>query len=364
MIIQDTNVDRRDSALPKVAQRRRATLRDGQVRIGPLMAIPAVLAEHGVDPRSVFDACGIPIELFADPEATISFVEGDELLDRAVALTGCAHFGLVVGQRAPAKSLGALAYLMLSAPTVRHALEAFATHFNVHDRGGVLTLRMDGAFATLRYMIVVPGLRRADQMYGISMAVGQGLLRTLCGPQWRAHAVRFASARPDRLDAFSECFGVTPQFDAAETAIVFPAACLDQPLPSADAFLNRVMQDHVGVQAQAAPGDLVAEVRRLIRATTAPGVAMLEVVARHLGVHERTLKRQLAARGTTFRAVRDDLLAETARDLLSNTAIEIGEIAAALGYSDPAAFTRAFRRWEDTTPNAWRAANRARSGKD
>jgi len=327
------------------------------------MALPEVLRELGAEPRAVFDACGIPLDLFADPEALISFVEVDALLDRAVALTGCAHVGLLVGQRAPAQSLGALGYLMLSAPTVAAALDALTAHLNIHDRGAVVSAHVGGGAARLRYALVVPGLRQQDQIYGLALAVGQGLMRALCGPGWRARAVNFSFAQPANVAPYLDYFGVMPRFDAPESSLEFSAECLECPLPSADAFLNRVMRAHVGAHVQSADDDLVETVRRVIRATTAPGIATLDMAARFMNVHERTLKRQLAARGTTFRGVRDTLLAETARDLLGNTAVEIGEIAAALGYSDSAAFTRAFRRWENTTPNAWRSANRSTPGK-
>lgn len=333
-------------------------MRHGRVRVGPLMAIPAVLTEHDVDPREVFDACGITVETFSDPEATISFVDADALLGRAVERTGCEHFALLVGQRAPAQSMGAVGYLMLSATTVGDALHALAAHSNVQDRGAVVSLRVDGAFAVLRYSLVVPGLKHPDQVYGLAIAVGQGIMRGLCGPAWQPHSVTFSFGRPQRTEAYRKCFGVMPRFDSSETALVFPAAQLAQPLPSADAYLNKVMRQHIAAESQIAAGDLVEDVRRIVRGTTAPGSATLESVALLLGIHERTLKRQLAASGTTFRGVRDGLLAESACELLQNTGIAVGEIASALGYTDPASFTRAFRRWAGTTPNAWRMANR------
>ena len=357
-------MDSRTQFKPGPITRRRASLRDGRVRVGPLMAIPDILREHGVDAQEVFDACRVPLELFADPEATISFVEGDDLLGRAATLTGREDFGLLVGQRAPAQSLGALGYLMLSAPTVRAALDALTAHINVHDRGAVVALRVENRTAALRYSLVVPGLRRADQIYGLSIAVGQGILRALCGPHWRAEAVNFSFARPTLVEPYRECFGVTPNFDAAESSLVFADSYLDQALPGADAFLNRVMRDHVGASAEGAGMEIVEEVRRVLRASPPPGLASLEAVARQLGLHERTLKRRLAARGTAFRSVRETLLGDIARDLLRNTSLEIAEIAAALGYSEVAAFTRAFRRWEGATPQAWRSAKRPHSGKD
>jgi AraC-like DNA-binding protein len=41
--------------------------------------------------------------------------------------------------------------------------------------------------------------------------------------------------------------------------------------------------------------------------------------------------------------------------LLQDTQVPLGQIAAALGYSEASAFTRAFRRWSGETPTAWRS---------
>lgn len=340
------------------AKRYVANVGKGSVRVGPLMALPQVLADFGVDAREVFEESGIPMERFAHPEGTISFTEADDLLRRAVARTRCAHFGLLVGQRAPAQSMGAVGYLMLSSETVGAAIEALVAHLNVHDRGAVVALRVDGKFAILRYSLLVPGLQCPDQIYGLSLAVGQGILRGLCGPQWRPQAVTFSFARPSKVEPYRQCFGVLPQFDSPESALIFPAAQLGQAVPSADAFLNKLMQERVAAASFASAGDAIEHVRRIVRASPSPGTATLASVCSVMQVHERTLKRQLAASGTTFRRIRDTVLSEAARELLQNTTITVGEVSLALGYTDPAAFTRAFQRWLGTTPTAWRVANR------
>ena len=68
----------------------------------------------------------------------------------------------------------------------------------------------------------------------------------------------------------------------------------------------------------------------------------------------------LAAReGLSFQSLLDEACRATAYELLANSDMRAVNAATALGYSDPAAFTRAFRRWTGTTPSAWRARGRA-----
>jgi AraC-like DNA-binding protein len=50
---------------------------------------------------------------------------------------------------------------------------------------------------------------------------------------------------------------------------------------------------------------------------------------------------------------------EAAERHLGESALSIAEISFVLGYSEPAAFHRAFRRWHGTTPQAYRLASRA-----
>ena len=71
-------------------------------------------------------------------------------------------------------------------------------------------------------------------------------------------------------------------------------------------------------------------------------------------MHPRSFQRFLAENGTSFREMRDELRRAIASDMLSGSGKSIAEIAAHVGYSSPAAFDRAFRRWTGETPSNYR----------
>src|SRR6187402_3196898 len=77
-------------------------------------------------------------------------------------------------------------------------------------------------------------------------------------------------------------------------------------------------------------------------------------MARLLAVHRRTLNRHLRAEGIQFRTLSDAVRFAVARQLLSDTDIPLAKIAAALDFSEPAAFTTAFQRWSGRAPSSWR----------
>jgi len=99
--------------------------------------------------------------------------------------------------------------------------------------------------------------------------------------------------------------------------------------------------------------------RRRVEAELAPRLAEGELgiapVARALGCSRQTLYRRLKAEGLTFAQLLDDLRRREALKLVRNPALPVKAIAYRLGFSDPAAFSRAFKRWTGRSPQAFRA---------
>jgi AraC-like DNA-binding protein len=89
------------------------------------------------------------------------------------------------------------------------------------------------------------------------------------------------------------------------------------------------------------------------------GTAGLNVVARKLGLSRQTLHRSLKVEGTTYRKVLDDLRHRMALDYLGAKKVSVNETAYLVGFSDPAAFSRAFKRWTGSSPRAARQLNRS-----
>jgi len=68
----------------------------------------------------------------------------------------------------------------------------------------------------------------------------------------------------------------------------------------------------------------------------------------------RTLQRRLANQRTTFKAVRDTVLWDVVKALMSNPALKVETIAMSAGFGDAAAFSKAFKRWAGCTPTFYR----------
>jgi AraC-like DNA-binding protein len=80
----------------------------------------------------------------------------------------------------------------------------------------------------------------------------------------------------------------------------------------------------------------------------------LEGVARKLNLGVRTLQRRLDRDGLGYRTILNQVRCQLAADLLAQTDHSVTEIALALGYEDPAHFSRAFARATSLPPSRYR----------
>lgn len=102
---------------------------------------------------------------------------------------------------------------------------------------------------------------------------------------------------------------------------------------------------------------LTEDLRRVLRIELLRDTCYATTVAHLFSMHRRTLSRHLRMEGHAFRQVANEVRFEIACELLQNTDMEVSQIAAVLRYSEPSAFTRAFRRWSGQAPSAWRASH-------
>jgi AraC-like DNA-binding protein len=80
-------------------------------------------------------------------------------------------------------------------------------------------------------------------------------------------------------------------------------------------------------------------------------------VAEALGMSRRTMYRRLHDIGTTYNAIREDVVLETAKGSLTNSPAPITHIALELGYSDASSFNRVFKRLSGYTPLQYRKSH-------
>ena len=157
--------------------------------------------------------------------------------------------------------------------------------------------------------------------------------------------------------ALETVLGIPVRHGSAADRLVLDPAALDQPLPRGWHPFVRFFDREVVETIADLPGEHAARARvtsaldeHLVEGAT----DLLPRVARTLGLSTRSLQRQLAAEGCTFRQVLAARRMELAQTALARPTARVGDVAFALGFRDPSSFVRAFKRWTGATPGAWR----------
>lgn len=306
------------------------------------------------------------VELGGDPatlRAAVVRPDGDGFvphafqvaLGRAAVLTGREDFGLALARRRTLETFGELGPLLGSAGSVGEAVGQLLQLLPYLQDGGVRArIERNGPEAILIGQVVLLDPPAFDQQLDHLAAAAVGLLRGLTRPDWTPDAVYLTRRRPPSTTAHETFFGAPVLFGQETTAVAFRAALLDAPVARANLELNRILYARLTEQTRSVGGELAEQVRDRIWRGLGDRWAGEAGVAADLGIPPRTLQRRLAGEGKPFRRLMEETRLELAQRLMRHSDLPLSDIAAALGFAEPAVFTRFFKRCTGRRPGDWR----------
>ena len=330
----------------------------GSARISAVWHLPEVLREFGMDPVEVLEAAGVRRDLFDDRENRIDYPDFGRLLLVCEQLSRCDHITFLVCQRARLADFGLAAQIALCSDTAGEALQKFALHFSLHNNAAILSVVSSGDYARFVYAIIEQGMRdtRPFQLGAVTMALN--FLRELCGPGFQPVAATFASRGPTDLRPVRGFFRAPVRFDSEESAVIFERHWLDRPLPPVDPQTRQQVEVAIREQRDLLLADLPVTLRRMLRKQLLLGQCSMHHVADQMGMHRRTLDRQLQRHGVLYSDLLVSVKKDVAQQLLRDTDMQVQQVAGSLGFSSAANFATAFRRWTGATPSEFRRSAR------
>lgn len=318
--------------------------------------LPDHLGQAGVCADAVFRAGGMEPG-FSGTAAVVHRAQVSAVLDAAARALGQAHVGLSLGRLAEASRLGPAGLALMSGQSIEQCLHAHAMTMPAMQTHLRIALRVDAGEA-------VWAQRFEGEQVGASRILCEGaasfhlqFMRQLLGSEWSPSRVVFPHACRGRPADYEEHFGSAVVFgEGDESQIVFDAGALRQRIVLPARLTEPVAADPKRelMSFRLRDQEMLQAARAVVTARLPHEPVNLNVCARVLGVSPRTLQRRLDELGTTFEALVDGLRRDLATDRLQKGAM-VTEVAMALGYSDTAHFTRAFRRWTGRTPTAFRS---------
>lgn len=173
---------------------------------------------------------------------------------------------------------------------------------------------------------------------------------------------------PIDADEFRLLFRCPTYLKSKFNRLVFHRSYLSQPIVRSQrelqVFLRRAPIDLLTI-----PGEdtsLTARINQMLapQPNTVLVLPNSGAIASRLNISEQTLRRKLSAEGISYQQIKDNLRSDLAGKLLTNRSLTIAEVARLLDFSEPRAFTRAFKQWQGLTPREFRAARQLKRRKN
>lgn len=156
---------------------------------------------------------------------------------------------------------------------------------------------------------------------------------------------------PSYAEQYREVFGCPVLFDRPRNGLLFPRAALDVPQLHADETVCAVFSEAAERLLEARTRESMSErVRTLLRWESDLANVDVARIARHIGITPRAVRRRLGAEGMPLSSLIDEARCHVACRELRRSDTTIKETAELLGFSEPSAFHRAFKRWTGRTP--------------
>ncbi|SDC17874.1 AraC family transcriptional regulator [Paraburkholderia lycopersici] len=184
-----------------------------------------------------------------------------------------------------------------------------------------------------------------------------GLVCWLVGRRIPLLAARFRCPQPGAAHEYQLMFCDDMMFEQPATYFEVAPGFLDLPVmqtaSSARTFLRNAPGNFVVKYRN--PGSFAARVRRALRALPATAWPDADAIAHQLNVAPATLRRRLSQEGHSCQSIKDELRRDLAIAALRDPGRPVADVAAAVGFAEPSAFHRAFRKWTGQRPTDFRA---------
>ena len=281
-----------------------------------------------------------------DPGLLLPYTVAAHVFEDAIQVGGGEDVGLAIGRASRLERIGVFGERLRRAPTIGAGLDLAVRQRHNSGERFVLVRRGPDAWFQRHVAACVQHGRAQERDFSLLIAIQ--FFRLAAGPRWRPTEIHLEGPPPRHADRLAELALHGVHFDASQTVIVFPARLLALPLPPSEP------ESHAAGRSPVAPTGFVGSLRATVESLVQIGELALATAAEAAGTSPRSLQRYLAGVGLNFADLVEEVRFRMATEFLRDPRAKVMEVAAELGYTDSANFTRAFRRWSGVSPKSFR----------
>ncbi|PIG92584.1 AraC family transcriptional regulator [Gloeocapsopsis sp. IPPAS B-1203] len=317
-------------------------------------------AACGIDPQSLCAAIGIKPSLLEMPDAYVTGEVDQTLWRELVQQTGDQNIGLHIGEKFNLAAIGILGYVLFNCQTFGQVLNKLSRYLCLISQGVEINFTVLQTQVLFEYHVISDWknylLEEPRQPIEVNFSALLTAAKTLTGYSLHLHEVWFQYPQPADITEHQRIFQSPILFSQSVNRLIFDAAYLNLPVLSSNSLLLSTFEEHATVmldtinQKNIYTQQVVREITHCLQGE----VPSLEAIARSLAMSVRNLQRELHSEGTSYQQLLDETRKELAMRYLKKQDVMIHDIVFLLGFSEPSAFHRAFKRWTGKTPREYK----------
>ncbi len=312
------------------------------------------LESKGYKRLELIENTGLEPEGIDAPEVLVTYGQHRVLISNALRLTQNPHLGLYFGQQLQLTSMGMVGFAAISSDNLLQSLQTIVKYIKL--RAPLIKMSMkkvaDNIHITYSEALDYGPIRLF--MYEAILS-GARVMYSMIEEADDVHTqVNIPIEQPNDWDQHQSALPFLVQFNQPQFEFVIPVKYLQQKSKLADpvtANSAKKICDEELKKVEAQEG-LISRINHIINEDCS--FPSLSITAQTLCVSSRTLRRELQKLDTTYQTLLDQARQKIAIKLLKNSVLSIQEIAIQMGYTDPANFGRAFRKWTGKSPGFYR----------
>lgn len=323
-----------------------------------VLVIVETLESYNVDYRPILKKVGIDARELRNPNARFDIFAVTGLWNAATEETGDPCFGLQTVNHIRPTSLHALGYSWMASPTILEALNRLKRYVRIVNSAVSVEICEQGPTTRVLLHRMPSDVKISPTAIDASLATLIHLCRINYGKN--LNPIKVFTQRPqpqlDCLMQFESFFNAPVQFSHKNNEAHFDSAIMTKPLPASNADLARANDKVIDEYLSHLDGMSIGiRTRAKITELLPSGSVTEEKIAASLHMSVRTMQRKLKEEGVSFKEMLNSTRQELANQYMENSRLSVNEITYLLGFSDPANFSRAFKRWHGVPPSQYRA---------
>lgn len=329
--------------------------------------------QRGYDVDGVLEAAGIHYNPLEDDsnelQHEITLLQYSKLYQHVLALLQDESFGLGSGNGVSPGAFRMMCYAIIHCENLGKAMRRASQFFAIfYDRPFHLQLMVRGDQASMGYPQQDKGMwnRYSQASDAYALSAWHRFCGWLIGRNLELSSVHFSGQQPSNPQKYESLFQTDVMFAQEQNCFYFDNRYLDCPIVQTERslrdFLRNAPYQLMVIDGENESSSLVSQVKSLMGHDFTQGFPSFEQVASAMNMSAPTLRRRLKREGVTYQQLKDDCRRDAAVAYLSRPELSINAVATLMGFTDPSAFHRSFKKWTGTPPGQFRAEQFGQSG--